>query len=392
MIRYLSRRFLSSLIALFLFLTLMFFVTEVMIPGDFTTQFAMTHNRQQREEMQKELGFDLPLWQRYLNWVRRLFSGNLGTSLYGSPVVQVLEGLIPYTLLVFFIGTVVAFLFGQWLGKAVAWRRSGFLSTSATFSAIALYTTFPPWLAFLVTYFFARRLRWFRSPRSENPFDGFHQDVWRDFLLTPQTVMLYMVLAFVVVWLVLVVINKILERTLRRRLPVLLRIPLFIGGLVGGWFIFGFGPQALDVLTVAGVPILTYVLLSFGETTLIMRTSMMDTLKEDYVNTARAKGLPDRVVRDKHAARNALLPVFSRLVISLPYLLTGLVIIEDVLHWPGISGALFHSLYNQDMPVVMGALLMVGVLSAVARLILDVLYAYLDPRIRYDTGLSGRPG
>lgn len=386
MTRYLAKRALSSLVALFVFLTVMFFVAEIVIPTDFTTQFSMTMNRDAREKLAQELGIDRPLWEQYLDWFRRLLSGSLGTSFYGAPVVEILKELIPYTLLVFFTGTLIAFQFGQWLGRVVAWRGPGLLSGSVTFSAIALYTTFPPWLAFLATFFFARRLKLFRTPFSEDPLEGFQRDAWRDSPWAPQTVMLYVVLTFVVVWLILIVLNKVLERTSRRRLPALLGLPLFIAGLVGSWYIIGFGPQALDVLAVASLPMATYVLLSFGETMLIMRTSMTDTLKEDYVSMARAKGLPEHVVRDKHAARNALLPVLSRLVISLPYLLTGLVIIEDVLKWPGISGALFESLYNQDMPTVMGALLIVGVFSAVARLILDVLYVYLDPRIRFDTG------
>ena len=388
MIRYLSKRALSSLIALFLFLTFMFFVAEIMIPHDFTVQFGMTYTREQREQMQQEFGLDLPLWQRYLNWVRRLISGSLGTSFYGSPVVEVLKTFLAPTLLIFVAGTGIAFVFGQWLGKLTAWRGSGWLSNSATFSAIALYTTFPPWLAFLMTYFFARRLGWFR--RLDNPYRQLNREIWKGFALTPQAVMWRMLLALVAVALLLAVVNRVLRRTLQRRIPTLLYLPLLVAGLIASWFALGFVRQALDILSLAGLPILTYVLLSFGETMLIMQTSMADTLGENYVITARAKGLPNCVVRDKHAARNALLPVLSRLVVSLPYLLTGLVIVEDVLRWPGISGALFYSLYQQDIPVVMGALLMVGVLSAVARLILDVLYVYLDPRLRCETGPSGR--
>jgi peptide/nickel transport system permease protein len=375
-----------------LFLTFMFFVAQVIIPTDFTTQFAMGMNHEAREQLAQELGIDQPLWAQYLLWFRRLFSGSLGTSFYGYPVLDALKALIPYTLLVFLTGTLIAFTFGQWLGKVTAWRGPGLFTSSATLGAITLYTTFPPWLAFLITYFLARRLDLFRAPFSNNPFDAMRGKVWRDFALTPQTVMLYMVLSFVAVWLGLLVADRLLKRTPMRRLPPLARIPLFCAAMAGSWRLFGFGPQALDILSVASLPLITYVLLSFGETMLIMRTSMMDTIKEDYVSAARAKGLPDRVVRDKHAARNALLPVFSRLAISLPYLLTGLVIIEDVLNWPGISGALFNSMYNQDIPMVMGALLIVGVLAAVARLGLDVLYAILDPRIRYGAEQPQRPG
>jgi peptide/nickel transport system permease protein len=185
-------------------------------------------------------------------------------------------------------------------------------------------------------------------------------------------------------------INYLIQRLWRRRLPLLVALPLFLAGTVASWYALGFAPLALDVMLVAAIPLLTYVLLSFGETMLIMRTSMMDTLKEEYVLTAQAKGLADRVVRNKHAARNALLPVLSRFVVSFPYMLTGLVIVEDTLDWPGISKSLFDALYQQDMPVVMGGLLLVGILSAIARLVLDVLAAYLDPRIRFDAAHSWR--
>lgn len=386
MSRYITRRMLSSLVALVLFLTILFFVTEVMIPGDFTYQYLMT--RGAREALQRRLGLDLPLWQRYYYWLRTVLSGSLGRSLYGFPVGEYLKVLIPPTLLVFVMGAGLAFLLGQWLGKVTGWRGPGFLSSSTTFSAIVLHASFPPWLAYLVTYFFARKLGWFRSVLSDTPFSS-HRGVWQDFDLSPQTIMMYTVIVFVVVWLILFIVNKILQRTLRWRLPLLLEIGLFLVLLAVGWFGFGFGPQVRDILAFAGIPILTFILLSFGETMLIMRTSMTDTLKEDYITTAQAKGLPDRVVRDKHAARNALLPVLSRLVVSLPYLMTGLVIIERALNWPGLSGALFDSLYNQDVPVALGALLLVGVASAVARLMLDVVYAYLDPRIRYDSVAAG---
>jgi peptide/nickel transport system permease protein len=165
------------------------------------------------------------------------------------------------------------------------------------------------------------------------------------------------------------------------------------------WHLAGLGIYALDILFTLGMPLLTFVLFTFGETLLIMRTSMMDTVHEEYIFTAQAKGVPDRTIRDKHAARNALLPVFSRLVTSIPYLLTGLIILEYSFGfsqrsglarlrggpdtWGGLGSAMFGALVNQDMLVVVGALLFVGVLSLIARLILDILHAYLDPRIRY---------
>ncbi len=392
--RYLLRRVLSSLIALFVFLTLMFFVVQVTIPGDFTTQFAQGLTLEEREALRAELGIDQPLLTQYLRWMGRLLSGDLGHSLYGFSVVQQLKDVIPYTLLVFLTGTLIAFFLGQWLGKMTAWRGPGILTGVTITTAISLYTAFPPWLAFLVTYFFARRLNLFRDPlsysRHSNLASRWDLGVWHQASLSPSQVALRVLLSFIAVAVLLLAIYYLLQRLGRRRLPLLVALPLFLGGVLGSWYIFDFAPLAMDVMTVAGIPILTYVLLSFGETMLIMRTSMMDTLKEEYVLTAQAKGLADRVVRNKHAARNALLPVLSRFVVSFSYMLTGLVIIEDTLDWPGISKSLFDALYQQDMPVVMGALLLVGVLSAVARLALDVVAACLDPRICFDAAQSWR--
>jgi peptide/nickel transport system permease protein len=239
-----------------------------------------------------------------------------------------------------------------------------------------------------MTYFLARKLGWFRSVLSDAPFNT-QRGVWLDSPLSPSAIMFYIVAVFVVAWIVVWAVNKGLERFARRHLPLWLDVVLYLLLLGAGWLGVGLGPQVLDVLSLAGLPILTFVLLSFGETMLIMRTSMTDTLKEEYITTARAKGLPNRVIRDRHAARNALLPVLSRLVVSLPYLMTGLVIIERALGWPGLSGALFDSLYNQDVPTALGALLVVGVASAIARLMLDVTAAYLDPRIRFESGSLG---
>jgi peptide/nickel transport system permease protein len=402
MLHYLSKRALSSLIALFLFVSLMFFVTEIMIPGDFTTQFSEQLSPQQRAELQKELGLDVPLEQRYLRWLQDLLHGSLGMSLYGSPVMDVLKEVLPYTLLVFFLGTIIAFQLGQWLGRLVAWPAKfghpllvsirKWLSGGVVWSAVMFYTTFPPWLAFLVTYFLHRRLMLVRDIRRGLQFNEFVRGIWVKASVTPTAVMLKIILSFVVVWVFLKWGGRFVGRKLRWQLPVWIQVPVFVGVLVGSWYAFGFGPFALEVMSVAAIPLVTYVLLSFGETLLITRTSMMDTLQEDFITTARAKGAPEAVVRDRHAARTALFPVLSRFMVSFPYMLTSTVILEDVLGWPGISNALFDSLYQQDMAVVMGALLLVGVVSAAARLALDILYAVLDPRIRYDRGQIRRAG
>ncbi|MBN2390071.1 MAG: ABC transporter permease [Anaerolineae bacterium] len=399
MLHYLSKRALSSLIALFLFVSLMFFVTEIVIPGDFTTQFALVLNPQQRAELQHELGLDIPLGQRYLNWLRNLLHGDLGASLYGPAVLDLLKEALPYTLLIFFLGTVIAFQLGQKLGRLTAWPTKSkypllatirkYLSGGVTLGAVLFYTTFPPWLAFLVAQLASRRLslkRDFRGRTIDPSKQIFTTAVWQKTGVTPSMVMVRIVLSFVVIWLVLNWVSGLIRKKYHWQPPVWLQVFAFTALLVGSWYAFGFGQCALELMTVAATPLVTYILLSFGETLLITRTSLLDTLQEDFITTARAKGAPEATVRDRHAARTALFPVLSRFMVSFPYMLTSTVILEDVLGWPGISNTLFDSLYQKDMAVVMGALLLVGAVSAAARLALDILYALLDPRIRYDRG------
>jgi peptide/nickel transport system permease protein len=148
-------------------------------------------------------------------------------------------------------------------------------------------------------------------------------------------------------------------------------------------------PYALDIIKAGLIPFLTFVLLGFGDTMLLMQSGMIDTRHEMYIQTARAKGLPEKVVRDKHAARNAILPVLSRFVINLPYLLTAIVIVEQATNWHGVGDLLFFSIYNQNTFIYMDIMVIVGLIALVARLALDVLYAYLDPRIRYGAEVVG---
>ena len=98
---------------------------------------------------------------------------------------------------------------------------------------------------------------------------------------------------------------------------------------------------------------------------------------------AKAKGLPDKAVRDKHAARNALLPVFTGLIINLPFIIGGGIITETVFSWPGMGLALLEGSQAGDIPLVMGAFLFIGTLALVAHLVADLSYGLLDPRIRY---------
>jgi peptide/nickel transport system permease protein len=388
MIRYLVRRILSGLLTLFLFVTALFFIAQILMPGDFVSQFAMFLTPEELAEMREHLGLNLPLGEQYLHWLGNLLRGDLGISYFGNPVGETLMHLIPPTVLVFVFGTLIAFMLGLWLGKVTTWRKPRILSGAATTTAVALYTTFPPWLAFLVTYVIGRHFQ----VSAFGPLVAFGTwgRLWEDAPFSPETVMGYMVMTIAAVSLLLILLNRWLWLWRRRHLPALVWVPVLAIGAFLSWQTLGFDQYAVDLFE-RGLPILiTYVLLTFGETMLIMQTSMKDTLHEDYVVAARGRGLPEAAIRDRHAARNALIPVLTRLVITLPYLLTGLVIVEHSHGWPGIGGSLYGALNVQDMPTALGILLAVGVFSLVARLVLDLIHMVLDPRIRPVTDPTGK--
>jgi peptide/nickel transport system permease protein len=110
---------------------------------------------------------------------------------------------------------------------------------------------------------------------------------------------------------------------------------------------------------------------------------MLETLREDYIMAARAKGLPETVIRDKHAARNTMLPVATSFVLAISFVLDGGIITETIFSWPGMGRTLLIAAQAQDIPMVIGALLFTGVIALLGHLFADILYAFLDPRIRY---------
>ncbi|MGD2205215.1 MAG: ABC transporter permease [Anaerolineae bacterium] len=389
MTRYLIRQGLLSLVKLFVFVTIMFFFIQIMMPGDFVDQFSISCDKECRDGLRAQLGLDLPIGKRYLNWLRQVATWDLGRSFSGQPIMDTFKEVVPATLSVFVTGTILAFVIGLSLGKFTAWRGTGFVSRVTTLAGITLFTSFPPWLAWLVSHFFTQG----RSFAVMGEVGGLRRvslervisrDLWIDVEISPSTILFRMILTMAVSALIVWIMSILLRRLTRRRIPGILILLLIAASTVGSWYALQMETLAIDIVRVSWIAIVTYTLLSFGETMIIMQSSMTEVLKEEYINTAHAKGVPASVVREKHAARNALLPVLSRLVISLPYLITGVVIVESSVGWPGMGSSMWNALYWQNMPLVMNTLLIVGILSLAARLFLDVLIAYLDPRIRYD--------
>lgn len=379
---YLIRRAGQMALTLFLIITLTFFLVEAQ-PGDYASFYVLNPDLPPdvKDKLRAAFGLDKPLWQQYLIHLKNTFTGNFGVSFghFPRPVLDVLGERLPRTLMLFLTSATVSFYVGFLLGKAIAWRRGGLFEYAVTISGATLFTAFTPAFALMMIWVFAFRLDWFPVGKFLDPL------VWRGAEVSANYVFGNMLLSaaayFVFAFLVLLVMNR-----LGRRIPLVYTLAVLSAGvlvIVIAWAFSGIGVLALDIIKHMVLPVATLTLISFAGTMLLTRNSMLETIREDYVMAARAKGLPEKQVRDHHAARNALLPVVTSLVYSLVFAIDGSVIIEGIFSWPGTGLTLLQAVRTEDLPLVMGSMLFIGMLSLLAHAIVDILYVLLDPRIRY---------
>ena len=321
--RYILRRLMEIGISFFIILTALFLLFHL-APGDPVARMvdpSMTAEDELR--LIAQMGLDQPLGHRYLKFVSNFFSGNFGVSFhYGQPVSQIIAKRLPNTILLFTTAVILSAMAGVWLGKIVAWLKGRPTDTAVTIGALVCHTLFLPWIALLIIWLLGYQWGWFPITGMISP------EVWIDPGATVLT-------------------------------------------------------KALDVVHHMVLPMLTLFLIHFGSYLLIMRSSMLDTLAEDYIYTARAKGLPERMIRDRHAAPNAALPVVTSVGLSLAFSINGGALTEKVFSWPGIGRELVFAVSNNDYPLALGCFLLIAAVVLLANLVVDVLYAFLDPRIRY---------
>ncbi len=130
------------------------------------------------------------------------------------------------------------------------------------------------------------------------------------------------------------------------------------------------------------LPTLTYTIVFMGEYMLVMRSSLMDVLSEDYILTAKAKGLSTFQILKDHALKNAMLPIVTIIAINLGFTVAGAIQIESVFSWPGLGGAIFEAVESRDYPLLQGTFLLIAISVVLANLIADLTYSYLDPRVQ----------
>jgi peptide/nickel transport system permease protein len=382
--RYLIKRIAQNVFTFFLFLTLIYLLLDAQ-PGDYADIYINDPRltAEQRAILRQRMGLDKPVLERYARWMINFFRGDFGTSFSNYPrsVLDVITERAPRTLLLFLTAPVVSFYLGFLAGKILSWRRGGVVEYVTTLGGVGLYTVFTPWFALMMIYLFAYGLDLFPIGKFINV------DLWSGAPFPTNYIIVRLLLtgvggaALLLTWLAVTQRVDPDKRKLVRWLGVVGLLVI----IAVYWIFFSGGgvPYALDILWHLGLPVLTLTLISFAGTMLLTRNSMLETLREDYILTARAKGLSEKIVRDKHAARNAMLPVVTSLVFSLAFALDGGVITETVFSWPGMGRTIVTAVGTSDIPTAVGGLVFTGALALTAHLVADVLYVYLDPRVRY---------
>lgn len=382
MVGYLARRMGQILVTLFLLISFAFLLIQAQ-PGDYASFYTLDPDLPPdvRDQLEAAFGLDRSLWEQYLVHLRNYLTGDFGVSFghYPRSVMDIILERLPRTTMLFLTATVISFYTGFLLGKVLAWRRGGLLEYTTTISGVALFTVFTPWFGLMMIWIFAFKLGWFPLGKFLDPL------IWRDASVNADHVfnnMLLTVGAFSIFLFVVLLVTRGMGRRRQGRL-LLPAISLSVASISVAWWVSGIGYLAFDILKHMVLPIATLTLISFAGTMLLTRNSMLETIREDYIMAARAKGLPEKVIRDHHAARNALLPVMTSLVFSLAFAIDGSVIIESVFSWPGMGLTLLDAVLTEDLPLALGAVMFFGVFALIAHLVADVLYVYLDPRIRY---------
>lgn len=380
--KYILRRTVQVIITLFIYLFITYFLLDAQ-PGDMTLQYMNPRfTETQRQALAIRLGLDRPVTERFITWVGNMLRGELGDSFSESkPVIDIILERAPRTIFLFLTAALTTFAVGYYLGRLLAWQRGTKTEYVITVFGAVMYSIFLPWFALLMVLIFSYHFKWFPLGKFLDPL------IWRGLPKELNANMIFnrLMLTALLVGVALLVVSILARRYAPNRAKQIFTGSAFVVLILAllAWITFPFTYLAGDILRHLVLPVMTLTLVNFSGTMLLTRTTMLETLREDYIMAARAKGLPERVVRDKHAARNAMLPVFSNFIIGLPFIVAGGIITETVFSWPGMGLTLLQAATTSDIPLIMGTWLFIGILSLTAHLVADIAYVFIDPRIRY---------
>ena len=385
MSNYILKRLLQFIPVFGLFLVLSFILFNA-TPGNAFTNLLMNRDLPP-EEYQRVIatfGLDKPTHERLFLYIKNFFVGDFGYSYTHFPKtpLDLIAEYLPRTLMLFAVVNIVAFYTGFIVGKILAWKRGSKTETWITLTSVFSYTVFYPWFALMMLWFFGYKLGWlpigkFLYPEKwyDSPYSA--DEVFFTMIKYTITISLALFLSFI--------FSRNIESITQRRNVRLAGTSVLIALSYIFWNNGDAGLKstyAWDIAFHMILPVMVVTFVAFAGTALLMRTTMMEVLKEDYILTARAKGLSQRRIRDRHAARTALLPVATSFIFTIITIVDGAVITENIFSWPGMGVLLLDSLLREDVPVAMACFSFLGVLALVAHLLADISYAYLDPRIR----------
>ncbi len=268
------------------------------------------------------IAVDRPVYEEFWFYITGMLTGNFGTSFFsGRSIATEIGERIGPTLLLFGMATLLSILIGIGAGVLLAWFRGSRGEVLAIISSLFFYSMPIFWFGLILLFVFALNFTIF-------PLGGFGC------------------------------------------------VDLGTGKPLGGL------PCAVDVMYHMALPLFTLVVVSLAGYALLMRNSLLEVLGEDFITVARAKGLSERTVMYKHAARNALLPVTTVVALAMAGVISGGVLTETIFSWPGMGFYLVQRTLNQDFPAVQAAFFILALLTILANVVADIAYAYLDPRVR----------
>lgn len=277
-------------------------------------------------ELKRSFGFDRPLHERYVIYISNMFTWNFGFSYETRNYVQNdIVRALPNTLLLMGVSEIGAMLVGILLGVVAAYKRGSTLDTGLVTTSLLTYSVPVFWIGWMILSVFSIQLRWFEVGRVE-----------------PQA------------WAI--------------------SHPLARGA------IFEFIAGRLYMIA---LPAITLFIFIFGGWILLTRATVLETITEDYVNTARAKGLPERTVLLKHVLKNASLPLITSAALTFGFLISGAIITETVYSYGGMGLMIWNAISSTDVPVMQAFFYVIALLVIIANFIADLLYGVIDPRIKF---------
>lgn len=330
---YIAKRILFTIVTIFAILTINFIIFQVM-PGSPMEIFASPgriKDEKTLELLKKKFGLDEPLINRYFKYMMNLLQFEFGVSYFSNkPVAEEIGEKLFNTLLLQMVVAVISITVGICLGVLAAYKRGGKFDSFIVPASLITYALPSFWIGMMLLIIFAKWLGWF-------PTGGTMPREWMDPNIWPQPP------KWPDDWMVI------------------------IAGRLKHLFL----------------PAFTLVIFSYGGWLLLTRATMLETLTEDFVLTAEAKGLPRRIVLFKHAFKNASLPIITNAALTFGFMLTGAVITEQVFTWKGLGWWLWNAIQAKDYPCLQAIFYLIALCVIAANFIADLLYGIIDPRIKY---------